>query len=315
MRFFFALMIFIPALIIGMSTLEKSKNSILSRYNKPDTLTQTEEDTKNNAINNDNNGKNIGNSNSNIDDSNASGDNQFNNGETTGKGNTSPHAAGTPAGGSTNPSQTNPNQQNGSGQVSPIPNEPSDSPQKTYIPKEYNSEIYSNSLFVGDSLTEGLSIYDYIDSENVIAQKGMTIYSAREQINKISEKNPDKVFLLLGTNDILNGESSSKFAHRYGELVQEISKALPKAKVYVQSIFPVSEEVEANRPLLANSRIDDYNAALKEVSADYGFKYVDVCSKFKDANGKMIKSYSPDGIHLDYEYYKIWLNYLSENLS
>lgn len=175
------------------------------------------------------------------------------------------------------------------------------------IPYEDYSSIYSTSLFIGDSLTEGLSIYGYIDEANVIASKGMTIDRAAGEIENMASLNPRRIFLLFGTNDLLYGETGSQFAARYLDLAKRIHERLPETDIYAQSIFPVTLNVATDRPLLANWRIDEYNDALRDAFSENGFKYVDVSSDFKNGSGTMNTAYSPDGIHLYNEYYRLWL--------
>ncbi len=182
------------------------------------------------------------------------------------------------------------------------------------LPYEDYLQTYSSSLFIGDSLTEGLSIYGYVNENNVIAYKGMTINYAIGEIDNMVILNPKMIFLLLGTNDLLLGESGSQFAYRYVELAKKIRERLPETQVFAQSIFPVTQSVENDRPLLANWRIDEYNNAVMNTFRENGFKYVDVSSKFKDSNGVMNPVYSPDGIHLYSEYYRLWLYYLKSAL-
>ena len=287
-KYLILIMLFIPIIMIGMRTLNIRINGISSPYINPNTANMHTGTNSDNKADNKNDKTVL--------------DNSENNHSKT-DDNITDNTPDEPEYAESEPAENN----------EPV-QQPSSSSYSTKIPVEYSKDTFANSVFVGDSLTEGLSIYDYIDAENVIAYKGMTIQTAKNEIENIAQRNPNRVLLLLGTNDILSGEISSQFASRYIELVQDIKKSIPEAVIYVQSIFPVSAEVEANRPMLANSRIDEYNAALKEASINNGYKYIDVCTKFKNADGKMIDHYSPDGIHLNYEYYKIWLNYLSQNL-
>lgn len=175
------------------------------------------------------------------------------------------------------------------------------------------SNFPAKTIFIGDSITEGLSSYGLVDDEKVFASKGLTLKKAKDEIPDAAKANPERIFILLGTNDLLYGMKSSEYIKSYKELINLIRKSLPKADIYIESILPVTEEVQNKKPLLLNSRIDEFNNALIQMSKEEGVNYVKAAALFKNAKGCMDIKYSSDGIHIKFEAYKILLNYLKSN--
>ena len=64
-------------------------------------------------------------------------------------------------------------------------------------------EIFKNTVFIGDSQTEGLKEYNILNSTSVLAKKGSNLVDARNYIDSLSNLNPSTTFLLYGMNDIL----------------------------------------------------------------------------------------------------------------
>lgn len=174
--------------------------------------------------------------------------------------------------------------------------------------------VFSDTVFIGDSITEGLPAYELISDSRVVSQKGFTVPKAKAEIGRVIQCKPERIFILLGLNDMLYGISSEKYASNYKELVQTLKSNLPDAKIYLQSVFPVSERVEKNKPLIANPRIDEFNNALREMAEEQGVNYVDVSSLFKNVNGRLDEDFSSDGIHLKYKAYGLWLDFLVCNV-
>lgn len=188
-----------------------------------------------------------------------------------------------------------------------------DKPKVEKETPKVDEDFFQKALFVGDSITEGIKDYGILDNLNVFAVKGLTISKAEKEIDSIVERNPERIYILLGSNDLLYGMDSDKFSSRYVEFIQMIGERLPKTKVYIQSIFPVSKDVETKRPMLSNSRIDEFNAKLKVTAEAKGIHYINISALLKDSNGIMNSEYTSDGIHVKYKFYNIWLDCIKKN--
>lgn len=173
---------------------------------------------------------------------------------------------------------------------------------------EINLENYA---FVGDSITEALSYYKIVNPSNVIANKGYTAKKALADIDKLVSLNPDKVFIMLGLNDILTERSVDRYIKNYTALIREINKRLPNAKIYVQSILPVDASVKNSKLAISNAEIDEFNEGLKKMAMQENIHYLDVASVVKNFD---VNLREPDGIHYKAKFCDLWLQYIAENI-
>jgi len=90
-------------------------------------------------------------------------------------------------------------------------------------------------------------------------------------------------------------------------------EAAPDAKIYVQSVFPVSEAVDKKNNDISLDRIKKYNEKLGELAAERNVNFIDTYSIFADENGFIVESATYDGIYIRPEYYPFWINMLCEN--
>ena len=170
-------------------------------------------------------------------------------------------------------------------------------------------EVFKDSLFLGDSITDSLSFYEFVDKSNVVAKFGLTAKGAKDEIQGIIKINPKNIFIMFGMNDILTGEDSNKFANNYAELIQDVKEKLPNTKIYIQSILPVDSKVKDKKPLLTNENIDKFNQVLEDVANNENVEYLNIRT-ILEKNENLLE---PDGIHVKYKFYKLWLDYLIEN--
>lgn len=193
---------------------------------------------------------------------------------------------------------------------------------------ESSSEVktLSGTVFIGDSFTQSLEDYEKPDQASVFCSDEMTASSAvskkfafgsgKQSItDAAASKNPEKIFILLGSNDIANGYSSDKFISYYGQLVSNLKSKVPGVKIYVQSIFPVTDNYESKKhsgSSVTNKKIDSFNAALQSMCKSLGADYVDVSSVLKGTDGTLPSSGSSDGLHLTKSYCQKWYDYIKK---
>jgi len=202
-----------------------------------------------------------------------------------------------------NPATQNP-QQPSSTQASKHEVSAADSTETSY------QSLFQNSVFLGDSITEGLSFHDVLNERNVLAGAGKTAEFALEDINELTKRNPKHVFIQLGSDDILWPTDNPKeySIKNYAKLIDRIKEKLPQAKIMVMTVTPVTGEAEKLEPRYKN--INDYNQGLKELASKSQVGFVDLSSIF--SNGS--KLYDSDGIHFKPEFYPQMLDLLKDQL-
>lgn len=169
---------------------------------------------------------------------------------------------------------------------------------------------FKNSVFIGDSITEGFSINEILPKECVMAGAGATAGFTYEKIGDLVEKKPDHVFIMLGSDDMLwpKGDPKALFENDMTKLIKKIKEELPNTKIYLESITPVTQEALKDEPRYKS--IDDYNALLQQLADKLSVNYVDISALAK----KNTDLFAEDGIHFKKEFYQLWLKELSKSL-
>ena len=189
-------------------------------------------------------------------------------------------------------------------------------PQSDRVLNSYFDDV----VFIGDSLTEGIKLYDIMSNATVLSHTGLgldNIYTKEvvEQADgtKISvidalrlEENVGKIYILMGPNSI--GYNKETFVSKYGLIIDTVKQAHPESIIYIQSMLPVTT---TNNYKLDNNVIDEYNLALIELAEEKEVYYLDVNSALKGPDGALPTEASPaDGMHLNATYYQKWFDYL-----
>lgn len=174
-----------------------------------------------------------------------------------------------------------------------------------------NKNVLNESMFLGDSITESISFYDFLDESRVVGIKGLAIYDAKNHLDSIVKSKPRYLFILLGSNDLEGGMDSKDFKKNYKNLIEIIKSKSPTTNIYVQSILPVKKSVENKQPNLSTTRVNSFNETLIELAEEEKINYLDV-SAILDSSNKDL--YEPDGIHFKYNFYELWTNFIKNNV-
>ena len=184
---------------------------------------------------------------------------------------------------------------------------------------------FGDAAFVGDSRTVGLEMNTDKPKASFYASIGLNVSTALTDnavtldngnegtvMQAMKQKKYKRIFVMFGINE-LGWPYPDVFVKEYEELVNQIKEAQPDAKIYVQSILPVSYLAANTNPVFTNENIDKFNEYVQKVAKDTKTEYLDVASAFKDENGALPVEASTDGIHFIREYCIEWMNYLAEN--
>ena len=203
------------------------------------------------------------------------------------------------------------------------------SPQSGKAGRDYS--YFDDAVFMGDSLTEDILSYDVMDKAAVVASIGASTYTAlhNRQIaingnktdlawmpERAAASHPKKIYLLFGLNDLCWGSemSKSQFLQYYAALIGAVRSECPGAKIFIQSILPISASAENSRDFpFDNAKIDDYNIAIQGMCAQEGLTYLDVASVLRGPDGKLPANATDDGAHLRSREYTLWFGYLLSN--
>ncbi len=124
----------------------------------------------------------------------------------------------------------------------------------------------------------------------------------RLQAGEFTGLKPKGFVLMVGTNNSGN-TTPEETAGGIEAIVKEVHKQSPTTKILLLAIFP--RGADAKDP----KRIDNQavNAIISKLDDGRTVKYLDIGSKFLEADGTPIKgAMAPDNLHLAYKGYEIW---------
>lgn len=202
--------------------------------------------------------------------------------------------------------------------------EPEPLPVEVPLCDEVDTAYFSDAAFVGDSLTQGLQLYDILDT-NVVANKGVNLQTVYQEdkirvaegytsvLKELERIQPSKIYVLLGANDI-GWRDEAAFRELYAQLVDSIQEQHPTAILYLQSMFPVTAAYSDTDNGITNDKLQTYNQEILSVAEEKGAYYLDVASVLRGEDGALPDEVSPDGMHLNAPYYQLWFDYLKTHV-
>lgn len=194
-------------------------------------------------------------------------------------------------------------------------------PECGVVTKEY----FSDAAFLGDSITAGLTDYDfgldgtlvcgYVGASPIYIVNGTSMEHAERgkevPLEVLQAAQPAKLYLLMGTNLLVTEGIDESFLNYFGKMLDLLQQALPQTIIYVQDLLPVRPEVTEEKPGLDNDRLRNINEELHKLADERGMYYLNLQELFADEEGNLKEEYAAgDGIHLNIEGYQAWLDYL-----
>jgi lysophospholipase L1-like esterase len=155
-------------------------------------------------------------------------------------------------------------------------------------------------VFLGDSLTH-LGKWDLLFPG--VATRNLGIGGERsghllERLDSVVAIRPQKLFLLIGTNDLAVGIGIDAIAANVDRLVERLRRELPDCAVYVQGLMPRARSFA--------SRIHALNQRYRDIAGQRGVTFIDLFPAFVDGTGQLRADYTTDDLHLGGAGYLAW---------
>lgn len=165
--------------------------------------------------------------------------------------------------------------------------------------------LFKDVYIMGDSLMNGLEVYDVLNSNNLITQVSASLYHLNDNIDKMVGMKPEILIIHYGLNHVEDApQQPANFISLYGRIVAKIKESLPDTRIIVSGIFPVDTDKARDKHY---KRIDAYNDAIEEMCNQLGVEYLDNTAAFRNAE----EYYAGDGIHLNGDFYQErWLRHI-----
>ncbi len=171
----------------------------------------------------------------------------------------------------------------------------------------------SDIIFIGDSITFWGDWPELFQNKNIKNRgiPGDISFGLLERLKHTIEGKPERIFILIGINDLARNIPDSVIINNHKRLISEIKLSSPETKIFVQSILPTNSEFKKlTNHYNKEDRIRMINTSLKQIARDFNVDFIDLYSVFSDTNGKLKSQYTWDGVHLTADGYTAWADVL-----
>ena len=165
---------------------------------------------------------------------------------------------------------------------------------------DYDADI----VFFGDSITQASDFQEYFVAQRIVnlGVPGDDLEDMIARTDMITMVSPEKIFVMGGINSFKSEDYDTCY-EQYVELVEKIKEENPVAKIYLQSLLPISEEREED--FVSNEIIRKFNEDIEVIAEMYGCTFIELYD-LMETDGYLDEKYSADGLHLTDEAYDVW---------
>ena len=187
--------------------------------------------------------------------------------------------------------------------------------------------LFKDSVFLGDSRTEGLQIKTGLSSAKFITHRGLTVSTAMTEkviklkngekgtiLDALKEGTYSKVFVMFGINE-LGWPYTSTFKSQYVKFIKKIKEIQPNAEIYVQSIIPVTKTKSDNTKIYTLKHVKEFNKVIKAMAKSQNVHYLNVQEAVIKTDDYLPEDYATDGVHLTKQACFEWLKYITNKIS
>jgi lysophospholipase L1-like esterase len=193
-----------------------------------------------------------------------------------------------------------------------------------FIPEHYPQRIAvfekepletGHIIFLGNSITE-MGNWKQLMNDTTILNRGISgdiTFGVLKRLDDVIKRQPSKLFLLIGINDIGKDIPDAVIADNIRKIVMRAQAESAATKIYVESIMPVNPDI-LNFPQHYDKQqhIIGTNKLIKKVTTQLHVPYVNIHDLFTDKQGRLDAKYTADGLHLTATGggYEKWIAYL-----
>ena len=167
-------------------------------------------------------------------------------------------------------------------------------------------------LFLGDSIVEYFPLHELLKTSKTLINRGIRGYRSDLLLEHLESllfgQAVDKIFLLIGTNDIGKEIPQQETVKNVETIIQTIARNYPLAEVCLLSVLPVNESPTYKKRvhLRNNQKIQVLNHAYQELASAYmNVTFVNVYDDLLDETGQLKEAFTTDGLHLTVAGYQV----------
>ncbi|WP_266367806.1 GDSL-type esterase/lipase family protein [Tellurirhabdus rosea] len=179
------------------------------------------------------------------------------------------------------------------------------------LPVERNS-----ILFIGDSITDTAEWAELLGNSRIKNRgiSGDLSFGVLARLDALIAAKPEKVFLMIGVNDLARGVADSVIIRNYRQMAERFRRQSPQTRIYWQSVLSTNDsfpQFKRHQGKMQNIRA--LNDALRTLASQTGQTFVDLHPYLSDSDGKLDARYTNDGLHLNGTGYSRWVEALRKN--
>lgn len=182
---------------------------------------------------------------------------------------------------------------------------------------------FADTLFLGDSRTDGLRLYGGIKGAEYICYKGLSTFDypvnacirvgSRDLTAQqaVETGTWGKIYIMLGLNEL--GYPPEEYAAAFEAILTHVRATQPQAQLYVQSLIPINPQKAREKKVpdyVTNENVAAFNAQLTRICAEEQIYFINVSEALTDENGILPYDCGNDGVHFNREWYRRWADYL-----
>ena len=175
--------------------------------------------------------------------------------------------------------------------------------------------VTGHIIFLGNSITE-MGNWKKVLNDTTVINRGIggdITYGLLRRLKDVTDRQPSKLFILCGINDIGKDIPDAVIGDNMLKIVNRVHAACPQTKIYVQSVLPLNptmpnfpKHYDKEEHVLAVNKLYKANAA----AGNYTF--IDIFPLFLDKDKRLDAQYSFEGLHLKPAAYDIWVTFLKK---
>lgn len=202
--------------------------------------------------------------------------------------------------------------------IQPVPHTYTDHYYRRFLQFMDEPPVTSQDIvMLGNSLTEnggnwGRRLgWKHVVNRGIIGDEVMGVY---DRLHQILTGHPQKLFLLIGINDVSHGLTADSIAGLIDHTVERIRRESPQTRLYLQSLLPINESFGRYRLLTGKTDlVPQINARLRELARERQIDFIDLFPLFTEPNTSVLrKELTTDGLHLNEDGYRIWVKALKK---
>lgn len=187
-----------------------------------------------------------------------------------------------------------------------------------YELKKQQFEVFPKSkkdiVFLGNSITDYFEWNEYFGKQHIRNRgiSGDITFGVLERLETIIEGKPQKIFILIGTNDVARDIPANIIIGNIEKMIDRITAGSPKTKIYLHTILPVNNsfpnKIHWNKETIYN----EVNNGIRALKNKKNITIIDFHDQFLDKEGRLDASLTYDGLHLNVKGYERWAKILKD---